>query len=84
MLSLTMLARRPLLRAFSLVYAVLQLLLPGAVSMADARLEAASIAAHPVAHVESHSTPACARVHPEDCALCRVISGGATLAGARP
>lgn len=33
MLSMTMLARRPLLRAISLVYAVLQLVLPGAVSM---------------------------------------------------
>jgi hypothetical protein len=64
-------------RTLWLVYAALQLLLPGAASIADARLEAASIASHPTAHVEEHGTPQCARVHPSDCALCRVISATA-------
>ena len=71
------------MRAFSLLYAVLQLLLPGAASIADARLEAASIRSHPIAHIESHGTPGCARVHPADCAFCRVISANAMPTAAR-
>ena len=59
--------------------AALQLSLPGAAAWADARLDTA--AAGP-AHVESHSTAACARIHPADCAFHRFLS--APLTTGRP
>ena len=79
--------RRPQLRAFWLAFAALQLLLPGAASIADARLEAASIQERPTSHIEEHGGPNCARVHPADCAFCRVLSSSApapTAAAAAP
>jgi len=68
-----------LTRAFRLCAALLQLLLPGAAAQADARLDTAG--AHATAHVESHTTSACARIHPPDCALCHFLS--APFAGHR-
>ena len=59
-------------RMLWLVAALLQLALPGAAAWADARLDAAG--AHARAHVESHTTSSCARVHPPDCALCHLLS----------
>jgi len=49
----------------------LQLVLPGAAAWSDALLDARGQAA-PV-HIESHSTPACARIHPSDCGLCHFL-----------
>ncbi|PYP25627.1 MAG: hypothetical protein DMD51_08120 [Gemmatimonadetes bacterium] len=62
-----------------LLTALLQLSLPGAAAWADARLDSAG--AHATAHVESHTTSACARIHPPDCALCHFLS--APFAGRR-
>jgi hypothetical protein len=76
--------RRPALRAFWRLLAVLQLVLPGAASVADAQLEATSISARPTSHIEEHGGAHCARVHPEDCALCRVLSTTGTPASATP
>jgi hypothetical protein len=59
--------------------AALQLFLPGAAAWADARLDTAT--AGP-AHIESHSTAACVRIHPADCAFHRFLS--APLATGRP
>jgi hypothetical protein len=59
--------------------AALQLSLPGAAAWADARLDSA--AAGP-AHIESHSTSSCVRVHPADCAFHRFLS--APVATGRP
>jgi len=59
--------------------AALQLSLPGAAAWADARLDGA--VAGP-AHIESHSTSSCVRVHPADCAFHRFLS--APLATGRP
>ena len=70
----------PVGRAFRLAAALLQLGLPGAAAWADARLDAAGTRA--AAHVESHTTAACARVHPPDCALCHFLT--APLAPRRP
>jgi hypothetical protein len=64
--------RSPHVRACWLLAAALQLLLPGATAWADARLDAAG--AHATAHIESHSTSSCARVHPPDCALCHFLT----------
>jgi len=64
--------RRPIgARPLWLVGALLQLLLPGAAAWADAQLDAAG--AHAKAHVESHTTSSCARIHPPDCALCQFL-----------
>ena len=67
-------ARRhpPSVRALWLGATALQLLLPGAAAWADARLDAAE--AHAVAHIESHTTKSCARIHPPDCALCHFLT----------
>jgi hypothetical protein len=72
--------RRPALRAYWLFYAILQLVLPGVASIADARVEAESISARPTSHIEEHSGAHCPRVHPADCALCRVLSATGTPA----
>jgi hypothetical protein len=67
-----MMRRSPLVRSAWLAFAALQLALPGAAALADASLDIASAHARP--HIESHSTAACARVHPSDCALCRFLT----------
>jgi hypothetical protein len=71
--------RSPLTRSAWLAFAALQLALPGAATLADASLDIAGAHARP--HIESHSTSACARVHPADCALCRFLTA-ALVAGA--
>src|SRR5690349_13019047 len=67
--------RSPAIRVCWLLAAALQLLLPGAAAWADARLDAAE--AHAVAHIESHTTKSCARIHPPDCALCHFLTSPA-------
>lgn len=64
--------RTPLARLGLLTLASLQLLITGAAAWADARLDAGGPKG-PV-HVESHSTQACAPVHPADCILHRFLS----------
>ena len=64
--------RSRFVRSVWLAFAALQLALPGAAALADATLDIAG--AHERAHIESHSTAACARVHPADCALCRFLT----------
>ena len=71
--------RTPSTRLGLVLTAVFQLLLPTFASVADARAEAASVRGA-VTHVESHGTPKCVPVHAADCAVCRVIAGGATAA----
>ncbi|MEP7001525.1 MAG: hypothetical protein ABI969_13655 [bacterium] len=60
--------------------ALLQLALPAFATVADARAEAESRGAS--AHVESHGTPGCPRVHPADCVVCRVLASGAAPSNA--
>jgi hypothetical protein len=50
----------------------LQFAAPGAVAWADARLDSDSALA--VAHVESHTSASCVRIHPADCAFHRFLS----------
>jgi len=74
-------ARRPRgTRLAWLFGAILQLALPGAATWADARLDAAD--AHATAHVESHTTKSCARIHAPDCALCHFLTTPALTGGA--
>lgn len=76
---MTVTRRSRFVRSVWLAFAALQLVLPGAAALADATLDIASAHARP--HIESHSTAACARVHPADCALCRFLTT-ALVAGA--
>ena len=67
---------RPLgARAFWLLGTLVQLVLPGAAALADARLDSAG--AHATAHVESHTSKSCARIHAPDCALCHFLTAPA-------
>ena len=65
----------PTVRACLLLAALLQFTLPGAAAWADARLDGV---AGP-AHIESHSTDACGRIHPADCAFHRFLSAPLTV-----
>lgn len=49
---------------------LLQLSVPGVASWADARLGEKTAQAH----IESHSSDVCARVHPADCAFHRLLN----------
>ena len=73
--------RHPLgVRASWLLAALLQLALPGVAAVADARLDAAG--SHATAHVESHTSNSCARIHPPDCAVCHFLTAPALTARA--
>ncbi len=73
---MTRVTRRPLrARVLWLLGTLLQLLLPGAAAWADARLDAAG--AHATAHIESHTSKSCARVHALDCAICHFLTAPA-------
>jgi len=57
------------------LFAVMQVALPAALSVGDAYLEVEDAAARPYAHIESHGSPKCPRVHHEDtCILCNFLS----------
>lgn len=58
-------------RAPLLLVTLLQFAVPGAAAWADARLGEGSTG---LAHIESHSTNVCARVHPADCAFHRFLN----------
>jgi len=80
-----LLMRRPsrALRVACALFVVLQLSLPAAATLADARLAAATRDLRP--HFE-HERSGCARVHPTDCALCqfialRIVGGGRVSLG---
>lgn len=54
--------------------ALLQLLVPTVVSIADARLERDAASARASSHVEETTSKDCVRVHPTDCALCQHLT----------
>jgi hypothetical protein len=68
--------RSPLRRFGWLLAALFQLVLPTFASVADARAEAESERGASI-HVEAHSEANCARVHPADCVVCRVLATSA-------
>ena len=59
-------------RTLTILFAVAQLLLPGALSVADAMVARAGPGS--VAHVEDVSGQQCTRQHEADCVLCRFFS----------
>ena len=74
--------RPPGARIAWLLGALLQLALPGAAAWADARLDAAG--AQATAHIESHTTKSCARIHAPDCALCHFLTAPVLTGRATP
>ena len=74
--------RRPtgLVRTLWRVTALLQLLLPTAVSIADARLERDAMSARAFSHVEATTGKDCARTHRSECALCQHLTTPLTKA----
>ena len=68
-------------RAILFLLTSAQLVVPGAASWADAKLEVRGRVA-PV-HIESHSTSACARVHRPDCGLCQFLASPLTVQSPR-
>jgi hypothetical protein len=69
---------RPLRSRFlALAISLVQILGPAVATFADAQLQAAAASPNAAAHIESHQRPECARVHPDDCALCQYLTTGA-------
>ncbi len=64
-----------------MVWAALQLAAPGASAIADGSL-ASGLVVERTAHVEDTTSATCPTSHPPDCAVCRYLSTGATLAPA--
>ena len=65
--------RSHLARALTLVYALLHLLVPPLVAVADARVQAAA-SEQATLHAESQGTSNCPGVHPLDCGLCHAVA----------
>jgi hypothetical protein len=62
------------MRALCRITAIVQLVLPLVVSVADARLERDANSARAYSHVEAHTGKDCVRVHRADCALCQHLT----------
>ena len=56
------------------VAAILQLVLPSVVSIADARLERDAMSARAYSHAEETTGTDCVRAHQSDCALCQHLT----------
>lgn len=69
-----MIVRSRFARTGWLLAALFQLLLPAMASVADARAEAESFQSASRIHIEPDGATGCPRVHPADCALCRVLA----------
>ena len=69
-----------LTRSLWRVTALLQLLVPTVVSIADARLERDAATARAFSHVEATTGKDCVRVHTSDCALCQHLTTPLTKA----
>ena len=54
--------------------ALLQLMVPTVVSIADARIERDAASDRAYSHVETTTTKDCVRVHTSDCALCQHLT----------
>ncbi|HEX7546709.1 MAG TPA: hypothetical protein VF368_08270 [Gemmatimonadaceae bacterium] len=52
---------------------IIQMAVPALAVIADARLVSDSDGSQPV-HVEDHTQRSCRPVHPDDCALCRLLT----------
>ena len=71
-------------RVVTVLFATLQLLLPGLASFADARAERESLSPGAVAHLESAGGHHCPAVHADDCVLCQFLTAPRFGAGRGP
>jgi len=69
---MTMGSLRQRIRAFAVIWGVLQFALPFAVLLVDAGTPRG--AGSPVSHVETSTSPNCIPAHADECALCRFLS----------
>lgn len=60
-------------RTLLVALAIVQMAAPALAVVADARLIAGSAGA-PLVHVEEHTQKSCRAVHPDDCALCQLLT----------
>ena len=71
-----MIHRRAITRWLFAIAAAVQVLLPATASLADGWLDRSDAeSGAQVSHIEAHGTQTCARIHPDNCALCRVAGG---------
>ena len=70
-------------RVFALVWAIVQVLSPGASAIADGML-ARENASAPLVHVEATGSATCPEVHSPECGVCRYLSTGSELPAAAP
>jgi len=63
-----------LIRLLWRITALLQLVLPTAISYADSQLQREASSARAFSHIESNTSKDCARVHGSDCALCQHLT----------
>ena len=66
------------------ITALLQIVLPPLLLVADAQLEREAMSARAYSHVESNTSKDCAPVHAIDCALCQHLASSAKPAKAQP
>ncbi|HVZ47257.1 MAG TPA: hypothetical protein VG916_00610 [Gemmatimonadaceae bacterium] len=66
-------------RSLAVALAVFQAAAPSVASLADSTVGTRSAVA---THIEDHTRRSCVPVHPDNCALCRVLSLAAAPAGA--
>ena len=67
------------IRAFGLIWGVLQIALPLAILFGDATSAVAG-SRRAAAHVEAAGSDSCAPVHTDECALCRFLSNNSATA----
>jgi len=68
------------MRALCRITAIIQLVLPMVVSIADAKLEREATSARAYSHVEANTGKDCAPVHRADCPLCQHLTTPITKA----
>ena len=64
----------PVRRALLLALSIVQMGAPGLAAVADAALSTRAGSAEARTHVEDHTRRSCAAVHPDECALCQLLS----------
>ena len=69
-------ARRGFSHVLVLIFAALQLVVPGVAALADGLASRTSV--HATAHVESGTERDCVRVHETDCVFCQYLSASAS------
>lgn len=73
----------PASRILIAAIAIVQMAVPALAAVADARLNIESGGA-PQVHIEDHTQTSCRPVHPDDCALCQLLTHFSAPRGSAP